>query len=134
MRLLCVHNVLSIFVYVKLTIVFVLTVVLNLDQQICKDVDSPSIYRAVCKYYSFCIHKHLCVWIVRYVYTTTVYTMVLTLDGTVCPGSSAPFFIVSYYIKWVTTSWTHSSSEHVAHVWSKKGLFRKKSDYSTLSM
>ena len=24
-----------------------------------------------------------------------------------CPGSSDPFYIVSYYIKWVTTSWTH---------------------------
>ena len=28
---------------------------------------------------------------------------------TVCAGSSDPFYIVSYYIKWVTTSWTHSS-------------------------
>ena len=28
--------------------------------------------------------------------------------NTVCPGSSDPFYIVSYYIKWVTTSWTHS--------------------------
>ena len=27
---------------------------------------------------------------------------------TVCPGSSDPFYIVSYYIKWVTTSWTYS--------------------------
>ena len=26
---------------------------------------------------------------------------------TVCPGSSDPFYIVTYYIKWVTTSWTH---------------------------
>ena len=25
---------------------------------------------------------------------------------TVCPRSSAPFYIVTYYIKWVTTSWT----------------------------
>ena len=25
---------------------------------------------------------------------------------TVCPGSSDPFYIVSYYIKWVITSWT----------------------------
>ena len=29
---------------------------------------------------------------------------------TVCPESSDPFYIVSYYIKWVTTSWTHSTS------------------------
>ena len=27
---------------------------------------------------------------------------------TVCQRSSDPFYIVSYYIKWVTTSWTHS--------------------------
>ena len=25
---------------------------------------------------------------------------------TVCPGSSEPIYIVTYYIKWVTTSWT----------------------------
>ena len=29
---------------------------------------------------------------------------------TVCPGSSDPFHIVRYYIKWATTSWTHSTS------------------------
>ena len=28
---------------------------------------------------------------------------------TVCPGSSDPIDIVTYYIKWVTTSWTHSN-------------------------
>ena len=27
---------------------------------------------------------------------------------TVCPRSSDPIYIVSYYIKWVTTSWTYS--------------------------
>ena len=27
---------------------------------------------------------------------------------TICPRSSDPFYIVSYYIKWVTTSWTYS--------------------------
>ena len=26
-----------------------------------------------------------------------------------CPRSSNPFYIVSYYIKWVTTSWTHGT-------------------------
>ena len=25
---------------------------------------------------------------------------------TVCPRSSGPFYVVTYYIKWVTTSWT----------------------------
>ena len=31
------------------------------------------------------------------------------LYDTVCPRSSDPFYIESYYIKWVTTSWTHSN-------------------------
>ena len=33
--------------------------------------------------------------------------------STICPGSSDPFYIVSYYIKWVTTSWTYSIDESV---------------------
>ena len=28
---------------------------------------------------------------------------------TVCPGSSDPFYIVSYYMKWVITSWTFNT-------------------------
>ena len=32
---------------------------------------------------------------------------------TVCPRSSAPFYIVTYYIKWGTTSWTYSTSINV---------------------
>ena len=32
------------------------------------------------------------------------------LYGTVCPRSSDPFYKVSYYIKWVPTSWTYSIS------------------------
>ena len=27
---------------------------------------------------------------------------------TVCPKSSDSFYVVNYYIKWVTTSWTYS--------------------------
>ena len=27
---------------------------------------------------------------------------------TVCPRSSGPFYIVRYYIKWITISWTYS--------------------------
>ena len=30
---------------------------------------------------------------------------------TVCPKSSDPFYIVSYYIKWVTTSGTYSITQ-----------------------
>ena len=30
------------------------------------------------------------------------------IKSTVCPGSSNPFYILSYFIKWVTTSWTYS--------------------------
>ena len=32
-----------------------------------------------------------------------------SMQHTICPGSSGPFYIVPYYIKWVTTSWTHST-------------------------
>ena len=30
---------------------------------------------------------------------------------TACPRSSDPIYIVRYYIKWVTTSWTYSKIE-----------------------
>ena len=36
-----------------------------------------------------------------------------SLRNTICLRSSDPFYIVSYYIKWVTTSWTHSRSKDV---------------------
>ena len=35
---------------------------------------------------------------------------------TVCPKSSDPFYMISYYIKWVTTSWTYSMRHHVGNV------------------
>ena len=28
----------------------------------------------------------------------------------VCPRSLDPFYMVSYYMKWLTTSWTHSTT------------------------
>ena len=28
----------------------------------------------------------------------------------VCPRGSDPFFVVTYYIKWVITSWTYNTS------------------------
>ena len=30
--------------------------------------------------------------------------------NTICSGCSDPFYIVSYYMKWVFTSWTHSTA------------------------
>ena len=47
---------------------------------------------------------------------------------TVCPRSSYPFCIVSYYMKWVTTSWTHSM--YTANLY----LSRCSTDLRTLSM
>ena len=35
-------------------------------------------------------------------------SMIFKID-TICPGSSDSFFIVTNYIKWVNTSWTHST-------------------------
>ena len=40
----------------------------------------------------------------------------LCLKPTVCPSSSDPFYIVAYYIKWVTTSWTHSIHFRIGEV------------------
>ena len=34
---------------------------------------------------------------------------------TVCPESSDPFYIVTYYIKWVTTSWTYCTLSRKAN-------------------
>ena len=31
-------------------------------------------------------------------------------DNTICPRSIDPFYVISYYIEWVTKSWTHSRS------------------------
>ena len=54
---------------------------------------------------------------------------------TVRPRSGDPFHIVSYYVKWVTTSWTYSSnSEQVAHVRMKAGLFENRIQLQLLSV
>ena len=49
---------------------------------------------------------------------------------TICPRSSDSFFIVSYYIKWVTTSWSHisASSVKVAQFY---GHFNEKEKYNS---
>ena len=36
---------------------------------------------------------------------------------TKCPGNSDPFHIVTYYIKWVTTSWTDGMKKAHWHNW-----------------
>ena len=46
------------------------------------------------------------------------------LGTTVCPGSSDPFYIVSDYIKWVTTSWTHSKVQVSKSVKKKKMTYQ----------
>ena len=45
----------------------------------------------------------------------------------VCPRSIDPFYEVTYYIKWVTTSWTHSTCSRKTQkkcyiLWSKKSV------------
>ena len=39
--------------------------------------------------------------------TSWTYSM-KEIHSTVCPRSGDPFYIVSYNMKWVTTSWTYS--------------------------
>ena len=53
---------------------------------------------------------------------------------TICPRSSDPFYIVRYYIQWVTTSWTQSilldgNANHLAHM-IRKLAFKKKIENS----
>ena len=44
-------------------------------------------------------------------FVSTIFLFLFLLySGTMCPRSSDPSYIVSYYIKWVTTSWTHSNT------------------------
>ena len=40
-------------------------------------------------------------------YNTTT-SLLFNKLTTVCPRSSYPFYEITYYIKWVTTSWRHS--------------------------
>ena len=52
----------------------------------------------------------------------TIYTYI----HTVCPTSSDPFYIVSYYIRWVTTSWTYSTSTCMSNLDDKCFFFSTK--------
>jgi len=47
------------------------------------------------------------VWLIWFKKITVSYLFLQCLD-TVCPRSSDPFYVVTYCIKWVTTSWTYS--------------------------
>ena len=55
------------------------------------------------------------------------------LKITVCPRISDPFYIVSYYVKWVTTSWTHGTClplpTHTVHIPERK---RKKREMNPI--
>ena len=42
--------------------------------------------------------------------------------NTICQRSSYPFYIVTYYIKWVTTSWTHSIKKILAYEYKDKSV------------
>ena len=49
------------------------------------------------------IHKHT-----NKQRTLKIYCDNITQTSTICPRSNYPFNIVTYYIKWVTSSWTYS--------------------------
>ena len=55
-----------------------------------------------------------------YYVTSGVYIM---QNNTVCQGSSAPFYIVIYYINWVPSSWTYSSSYLNGHTKISRSVF-----------
>ena len=43
------------------------------------------------------------------------YTAKQTHLSTVCPRNRDPFYIVTYYIKWITTSWTDGITANVLY-------------------
>ena len=63
-------------------------------------------------YREFCVGKILRVSKTTYLLDTlkflTPHPKASKTGYTVCLGSSDPFYIVTFYIKWVTTSWTYS--------------------------
>ena len=61
--------------------------------------------------YIFIIYE--CLWrlahfLIVYLLNKNITRLLGHIVHTMCPGSSDPFYIVSYYMKWVTTSWAHS--------------------------
>ena len=50
---------------------------------------------------------------------------------TVCPGSSEPFYIVNYFIKWVTNSWTYS--RNFIFIWKINENIRNDNDFRKFS-
>ena len=58
------------------------------------------------------------------------------INCTVCPGSSYPFYIVTYDIKWVITSWTDGKYNTFNTCSSSANFFlsRKNSWWSTISL
>ena len=50
----------------------------------------------------------------------SLFILLLILKGdltafTVCPRSSDPFYIATYYIEWVTTSWIYSQKKYITN-------------------
>ena len=45
---------------------------------------------------------------IRFLACILLYLNLKIINANICPRGSDPLYIVSYYIKWVTTSWTHS--------------------------
>ena len=49
-------------------------------------------------------------------FTAHMYVYISELPSyanTICPGSSDTIYIVIYYVKWVTTSWTYSTTLYI---------------------
>ena len=61
--------------------------------------------------------KSLCPFFFTLLSTPSLETIVAGIYITICPGSRDPFYTVSYYIKWVTTSWTHSINAKKKFSW-----------------
>ena len=98
-----------------------------------------NIYRSIVfrHVYRNVAHFHFS-WVKCFISYQFLHGYVLCKIGTVCPRSSDPFYVVTYYIKWVTTSWIYStmvllpddypplniSVVHHLGIWIRRGVTR----------
>ena len=69
----------------------------------------------------------ICVWFLLIYFTKSSFVKYCFLSKccTVCPGSSDPFYIVTYCIIWVTTPWTYSIANCDLHDWTNCTGFKE---------
>ena len=55
-------------------------------------------------------------------------------EAPVCPRSSDPFYVVTYYIKWLTTSWTYRFNIHVKYAKEWRKIMKSQAKYTSFKI